>query len=933
MNETHERSPQNLYLFGRRKVTWQSLAPENWDTLNLPVLWQNQIFDIRIAVQGKLALLEFRVSEQMPKESYSHIAKGLAKLNFEIVTLSFIHDRSAGVHLAFMRCSQHSTCHHLDLNFAQMSRFDEKVVKVLQEGSLRDFERLLELMAGSALNKNFYNALRTQLREIPVKSKSEYYALVDLTLKIIFLIFVQRKGWLNCDPRYLQTHMEACDRKALSIVTAFFTPLFARLEGIEIQEKVELGQLPKLGGGLFAFNRMDLPAVPNTWCLDLYRMLVSQFSFSLFEANEGRNIIGISPEVLGHVFENLLQSDDRKRQGTFYTPMHVAQRQARAAFKSWVFHNKNQTENFEKRLEEIRILDPSCGSGTYLVAAFNELLKLRLQAAPERQRYNGKLFELKREIVLKNLFGVDIHPMAVRLAEVRLWLNMIQDLEVSEPILAPPLPNLQHHLRAGDFLKANWPNGKERMRKWPKYRYLERARKRFPHVAAKIRNESLRHIFRLEEELITWMNTSNHRIAVGESRVRVPQPSLPGFPEPEPLCFPEMEKTDHRLHIAFSDVFLKGGFHIILGNPPWQKAAAMTPRVKENIRQNLQLPAQMTLSGQVDLSLYFFVACLGMLKRRGHLGMLLPNKLLQAQYAATIRSWIGQFSTLNYLFDYGVDNKLIFQADTFPLALGISMLKAPRKHLVDVEIHVKDKIEHFRLQQRDLAIAGRPWLLLEMDEERMLKWPMLSHFSYKVMRGIVTSDKANFTFSEKPAQIPESRLRPLLRGRDMGPQRCQPLAWVYWPFDLGSHWWHKIPESEQSWLKRTGRLKPYENGFRVPYHPRRIGPWVLVWKYLSVHWEVVLVRCSGDWVPDQTVYYINFDSFEMAWRFFAWFHSKNAQKQIKALAERGKSQCRFFYAHSVEQIKVPKDIQTRPMAIPQITDLITPIHGKGVWKE
>ena len=206
--------------------------------------------------------------------------------------------------------------------------------------------------------------------------------------------------------------------------------------------------------------------------------------------------------MLGHVFENLLIHEDRRAQGAYYTPPEIAEKQVKSAIKAFLNrHGSAQSGEQERILEKIRILDPSCGSGTYLVAAFQALLGYRLSLAPLNERYNGKLYALKRAIVLENLFGVDINPMAVRLTEVRLWLNMIQDLEIADPSMAPALPNLQHHLRPGDFLGRHGSGDPALMRSWSKYPMLERLRRKFPNSPARDRRGILKHIYRLEGEL------------------------------------------------------------------------------------------------------------------------------------------------------------------------------------------------------------------------------------------------------------------------------------------------------------------------------------------------------------------------------------------------------------------------------------------------
>lgn len=914
---------QSTCLFGE-EVNWRHLDTDDWQQLHLPAHLADQVFRVLVSAVEPARFFEITVSEQCPKNAYARIAQGVRKLGLPMVVLNLVHARSPNAHLIFWSESSPITFHHLDLDFSHLSRLDREVVACLDRATPTKLDRLFRLKGGQRLHEDLFRTLKTHLEVITCRDERARYGLIDLVLKLVFLIFVQRKSWLNFDPCYLESKMAACHSRGLSIVTCFFKPLFARLEGGRAREPISLGSLPRLGGGLFVFQSEHLPPISNDWCLKLYETLVSQYSFSLFEAREDHAVVGVSPEVLGHVFENLLRSEDRKLQGTFYTPAHVAEKQVEKGFAILLGTPGEQQAD---RLRKLRILDPSCGSGTYLVAAFQVLLKHRLACTPAEERYNGKLFALKRQIVQENLFGVDINPMAVRLAEVRLWLNMIGDLEIGEPNQAPALPNLQHHLRPGDFLARYEPKTVSDVAKWPKYGRLEKLRHKFPNSLPGQRCVLLKHIYRLEKELFEFLLAREDEEQRQVVRTQLAQQTLPGFSADEPEAVVRVEDSGIFLHAVFSDVFLEGGFDLIVGNPPWLSATRISDKQKQRFRSGLRPPQGFQLTGQVDLSLYFLGACLNLLKPGGHLGFLLPGKLLQARYGQGPRRYLEANTRIDYLFDYGIDHQYLFRADTFPVALGLTLTPPQMSDRVQIERHGHNLFQAYTVAQELLSGPSGAWLLEQWAGQSNRDWPRLKQGLWAIHRGIVTNAKKHFVFKDHP-QIPaQAHLRPLLRGRDIGDTRVAPGNWIYWPFDLGPDWYSKLEEDERLWLQKTNKLRGQGLRSCLSYRSRELGAWLVAWKYLSTRWQVTLIR-NQNWIPDQTTYYIDFSDFETAYRYFVFFNSNTANRQLASLAERGKDHCFFYYAHTCGELALPPDLMTRSLLLPEPGDVLTPAEGR-----
>jgi len=203
----------------------------------------------------------------------------------------------------------------------------------------------------------------------------------------------------------------------------------------------------------------------------------------------------LNPDILGHVYEkliNLLTSEGQKGLGAYYTPDEITSFIAKATIepilverlkkvlRNWgwpestlKFNTLDEVLNedrpitrdgrilgeFLDEINKIRILDPAVGSGHFLVSALKEILQIK------KRIYSliGKdvdLYKLKLEIILNNLYGVDIDDTAVEVAKLRLWLALIEDLDIEAVRKGEVvLPNMEYNIWYGNSL-VGWLNEK-----------------------------------------------------------------------------------------------------------------------------------------------------------------------------------------------------------------------------------------------------------------------------------------------------------------------------------------------------------------------------------------------------------------------------------------------------------------------------------------
>ena len=168
--------------------------------------------------------------------------------------------------------------------------------------------------------------------------------------------------------------------------------------------------------------------------------IFEKYNFTVDESNDNDVEISVDPELLGNVFEKLLGVYDfgrdeskRKETGSFYTPKWVVNYMVNEVLDSYL-------KDGDKDLSSIKILDPACGSGAFPIGILNKLLEKR-EPSPEKR------YEIKKELIKKCIYGVDIQSIAVQICKLRFFLSLIteqtknNDKEKNYGI--DPLPNLE----------------------------------------------------------------------------------------------------------------------------------------------------------------------------------------------------------------------------------------------------------------------------------------------------------------------------------------------------------------------------------------------------------------------------------------------------------------------------------------------------------
>ena len=345
------------------------------------------------------------------------------------------------------------------------------------------------------LNKEFFNSYKAQYKKFidtlsDTKSNRDYVK--KLLGRLVFLQFLQKKGWMGVpasnakweggDKNYLSKLVDnyANNNRLLSDVLEllFFKTLNEKRNGDIADGKLgENIKIPYLNGGLFDKDRIDELDIdfPYSYFKDLMDFF-SQYNFTIDENDPDDSEVGIDPEMLGHIFENLLE--DNKDKGAFYTPKEIVQYMCRQSVIQYlkthepsdqyadaieqlindgvvtpILQSKSIATRFIQLLKEVKVCDPAIGSGAFpmgiLYVLYHAIHHLHSHAEPHG---NFDSTQTKRDIIQNNIFGVDIEQGAVDIARLRFWLALVVDADKPQP-----LPNLDYKITCGNSLLSRYP--------------------------------------------------------------------------------------------------------------------------------------------------------------------------------------------------------------------------------------------------------------------------------------------------------------------------------------------------------------------------------------------------------------------------------------------------------------------------------------------
>ena len=342
------------------------------------------------------------------------------------------------------------------------------------------FESIKEAFSVEKLSKDFFAGYKKQYDKFvgsigDNKPNRDYVK--KMMGRLVFLQFLQKKGWMSVpadrndwsggDMQYTQNlvaRYKGDDKLLTNVLEVLFFDTLNTKRGGDIADP-KLGdniKIPYLNGGLFDKDTLDHKDIdfPYDYFAELVEFF-SHYNFTIDENDPYDSEVGIDPEMLGHIFENLLE--DNKDKGAFYTPKEIVQYMCRQSLIEYLqsklekhpdieaFVNRHDVSSkyiiknaraIEEHLDNVKICDPAIGSGAFPMGILNEIFhcKMALDLTLDRA-------ETKKSIIQNSIYGVDIEQGAVDIARLRFWLSL--EVDESEP---QPLPNLDYKIMCGNSL-------------------------------------------------------------------------------------------------------------------------------------------------------------------------------------------------------------------------------------------------------------------------------------------------------------------------------------------------------------------------------------------------------------------------------------------------------------------------------------------------
>ncbi len=637
-----------------------------------------------------------------------------------------------------------------------------------------------ELLGREAVSRRFYRTLEQRVHGLAESMEGPHQTdRADLALlhvsRLVFLSFLESKGWLNGDHAFLTRHFDACMASGGGFHRRVLLPLFFGTLNTRLSKRApaarQFGSIPFLNGGLFSRTPLERRhsrlRFADAAFGALFGDLLGAYRFTTRERQHRWAEPSIDPEMLGRAFESLMASRQRQLTGSFYTPQvlvsHVADRAllkgletpelASAVIRDALEGHplgESTRDMLRARLRRFTVMDPACGSGAFLVYMLERVAELHRAAGDARATD-----VIRREVLARCIHGVDVNPTAVWLCELRLWLSVVMESDDVRMCDVTPLPNLDCNIRVGDSLAGD--SFDEPTAIVGPAAALARLRDRYvrasgprkaPLRRALAREERHRAIAVIDRQLAAIAGARRERLLARRSTDLFGDRVLPsalGLAEMRTQRLRAAALRRERKRIAehgalpfsfpshFGAAHERGGFDVVVGNPPWVRVhnipaaarAALKARYAvyrhaawERGAQGAQ--ASRGFAAQVDLASLFVERSMGIAAPRGIVALLVPAKLWRTLSGGGVRRLLGERASLHEVEDWS-DAPSSFDAAVYPsVLLAARGAAAPSDSAVSVHrrslvVTWQQPADSLRLVPGDLA---SPWLMLPPDARR-----------------------------------------------------------------------------------------------------------------------------------------------------------------------------------------------------------------------
>ena len=593
--------------------------------------------------------------------------------------------------------------------------------------------RWREILGRDALTRRFYRELESVVADLAasgagdVRDAARREIALLYTSRLLFLSFLEAKGWLNEDRDFLRRAFDERCSTGGDVHRRLLEPLFFGTLNTPVTRRAAaaaaLGRLPFLNGGLFARTSLERRhrhlRFPDEALGALIGGLLARFRVTAREDSTAWSEAAVDPEMLGRAFESLMASEDRRVSGAFYTPATIMARVAGEGLEEALTTKGAPREllraarvgeesppsasarrQLRRALEGFRILDPACGSGAFLVYLLERVADLAGIAGDGRS-----VSDRRRDVLTRSIFGVDVNPTAVWLCELRLWLSVVIESGERDPLRVTPLPNLDRHIRVGDALSG--PAFEEAPLIVAPV-HLTRLRSRYARSTG-TRKKSLARVLDGTERRTAIAAAQRERDALAAQRLDLlcalrsrdlfAGRTTPSASDQRALDLLRRSSRDVRRRIAalragaplpfsfpvhFADAASDGGFDLITGNPPWVRLHHIPANLRESLRaryrsfrQSAWIPgtsesgAGRGFGAQADLASLFVERSLALARPRGAVALLVPAKLWRSLAGGGVRALLADGAELRAIEDWA-ESRAAFDAVVYPSFLLVT---------------------------------------------------------------------------------------------------------------------------------------------------------------------------------------------------------------------------------------------------------------------
>jgi len=615
--------------------------------------------------------------------------------------------------------------------------------------------------------------------------------------RIVFLYFIQKKGWLAVaqgkkwgegNQDYLFDLFKNSKHKD-DFYSQELVPLFFKtLNNTASEKETNTLRFPYLNGGLFddshdrKFNKL---AMPTEIFENLFNTF-NNFNFTIYEDAPDEHTVAVDPEMLGHIFENLLE--DNKDKGAFYTPKEIVHYMCRESLKVYLIASDelniadNQTgkETIKKiiqqqelskeeivfaeknafkiidALEQVKICDPAIGSGAFPMGLLQEIFNAQIYLQELKGFKKGTTdAQIKKHIIEESIYGVDIDAGAVDIARLRFWLSLV--VEENEP---QPLPNLSFKIVCANTLI---PLGK--------IKNLDMGgTKEIADGLAQVRHDYFNASMDEKTALETKF-TSLQKKLLTTAKEWVSKEDADVYQRL--LEFSPFEDTSCTWFDAWWMFGVKDGFDIVIGNPPYVQMQKDSGKLSELLKS----AGYKTFERTGDLYAIFYELGFKILKKNGIHTFITSSQWMKANYGKSLRKL---FLTKNPL-------KLIalgpgaFENAIVDTNILIAQNCENRNELLGTVVLNKEETENLNtLVFMPMSYINEDaWTILDVAAQEIKqaikeKGKPLSEWNVKINFGIKTGFNEAFIIDEekkkeliKQDAKSEEIIKPILRGREV----------------------------------------------------------------------------------------------------------------------------------------------------------------------